>query len=109
MRLVTYRDEGSTHIGVLRDDHVIPLDNVAPDMLTLIDSGAEGLAAARAALEAGANARPLSEVQLLAPIPRPRQNIICLGMNYVAHAHESEVARAARPRCRRTRSTSPRR
>ncbi len=68
-----------------------------PDMLTLIDSGAEGLAGARAALEAGANARPLSEVQLLAPIPRPRQNIICLGMNYVAHAHRSEIAKGRPP------------
>jgi 2-keto-4-pentenoate hydratase/2-oxohepta-3-ene-1,7-dioic acid hydratase in catechol pathway len=97
MRLVTYRDERGAHIGALRDDQVIPLDDVAPDMLTLIDSGAEGLARARAALETGANARPLSEVQLLAPIPRPRQNIICLGMNYVAHAHESEIAKGRPP------------
>lgn len=97
MRLVTYRDERGAHIGALRDDQVIPLDDVAPDMLTLIDSGAEGLARARAALEAGANARPQSEVQLLAPIPRPRQNIICLGMNYVAHAHESEIAKGRPP------------
>ncbi len=30
MRLVTYRDERGAHIGALRDDHVIPLDDVAP-------------------------------------------------------------------------------
>ena len=32
--------------------------------------------------------RPFSEVQPLAPLPRPRRNIFCLGKNYVEHAHE---------------------
>jgi 2-keto-4-pentenoate hydratase/2-oxohepta-3-ene-1,7-dioic acid hydratase in catechol pathway len=40
----------------------------------------------------------LSSVQLLAPIPRPRQNVICLGMNYVAHAIESDRARGREPK-----------
>ena len=26
---------------------------------------------------------PLSEVTIYSPIPRPRQNVICLGLNYV--------------------------
>lgn len=30
----------------------------------------------------------LSEVELAAPIPRPRKNIMCLGRNYVEHARE---------------------
>ena len=30
----------------------------------------------------------LSEVQLAAPIPRPRKNIMCLGRNYAEHARE---------------------
>ncbi len=30
----------------------------------------------------------LSEVQLLAPIPRPRRNIFCVGKNYYEHAKE---------------------
>jgi 2-keto-4-pentenoate hydratase/2-oxohepta-3-ene-1,7-dioic acid hydratase in catechol pathway len=98
MRLVTYRDERGSHIGALRADQVIPLDEIAPDMLALIDRGADGLAQASAALERGANARPLSEVQLLAPIPRPRQNVVCLGMNYVAHAIESDRSRGREPK-----------
>ena len=32
---------------------------------------------------------PLSDVELLAPIPRPRQDVVCLGMNYRDHAEES--------------------
>jgi 2-keto-4-pentenoate hydratase/2-oxohepta-3-ene-1,7-dioic acid hydratase in catechol pathway len=97
MRLVTYRDEGGVHLGALQDDHVVALDDVAPDMLALIDSGAEGLARARAALEQGAHTQPLSQVQLLAPIPRPRQNVVCLGMNYVAHAIEGDRAAGREP------------
>lgn len=31
----------------------------------------------------------LAEVQLLAPIVRPRQDVICLGINYAAHAKEA--------------------
>lgn len=36
---------------------------------------------------------PLAAVRLLAPIPRPRKNILCLGLNYADHAAESSVAR----------------
>src|SRR5262245_51339850 len=97
MRLVTYHDERGTHIGVLRDDAVVALDAVAPDMLSLIEGGTAALAQVRATLERG-TARPLSSVRLLAPIPRPRQDIICLGMNYVAHAIESDRARGREPK-----------
>jgi 2-keto-4-pentenoate hydratase/2-oxohepta-3-ene-1,7-dioic acid hydratase in catechol pathway len=96
MRLVTYRDESGTHIGALREDSVVSLDSVAPSMLALVQGGAEALAAAQAVLDSGAAGKPLAEVELLAPITPP-QNIICLGMNYVAHAHESEIAKGRPP------------
>ena len=37
------------------------------------------------------NAVPLEEVTRLAPIPQPRQDVICLGMNY--RDHEKEAAK----------------
>ncbi len=42
-----------------------------------------------------AQARPLdpSEVEWLAPIPRPTKNILCLGLNYADHARESVAAK----------------
>ena len=46
------------------------------------------LRSAAAAAERG-GAVPLSDVELLAPIPRPRQDVVCLGMNYRDHAEES--------------------
>lgn len=32
---------------------------------------------------------PLKEAKLAAPVPRPRQDVICLGINYFAHAEEA--------------------
>lgn len=31
----------------------------------------------------------IEDVQLLAPIPHPLQDVICLGINYMAHAEEA--------------------
>jgi len=64
-------------------------------MMAFIDLGTAGLERARTlTIDTPETARvPLSAVTLLAPIPRPRKNIVCLGMNYAAHALESARAR----------------
>ena len=35
------------------------------------------------------NAAPLEDIKIMAPIPVPDQDIICLGINYMDHAAES--------------------
>jgi 2-keto-4-pentenoate hydratase/2-oxohepta-3-ene-1,7-dioic acid hydratase in catechol pathway len=64
-------------------------------MLDLIGAGPAMLEQVRRLLEqAPAEAwRPLAEIHLLAPIPRPRKNVFCVGMNYLAHAIESARSR----------------
>lgn len=57
------------------------------DMLALIDSGMD-LQAVRNTLTAAMRV-PLADVTLLAPIPRPRKNVMCLGLNYLEHAQET--------------------
>ncbi len=89
MKLVTYIHGGVERVGAVRDDGVVDLTGLAPSMLALIDGGPELLAKAREYVASAAETTPLAEVKLLAPIPRPRKNIICLGMNYAAHAIES--------------------
>lgn len=42
----------------------------------------------RKSIAANGDGIPLSEVRLLAPIPRPARNIFCIGKNYFDHAHE---------------------
>lgn len=89
MKLVTYRLSGAEHVGALTADGkgVLPLP--AADMNTLIETMTlADLRSAAAAAERG-GAVPLSDVELLAPIPRPRQDVVCLGMNYRDHAEES--------------------
>lgn len=98
MKLITYQDSNGTHIGALRNNTIVPLDAVAPSMLALIDLGADGLMRAKQAVASAKAVVPASSVKVLAPIPRPRQNVICVGMNYVAHAIESDRARGREPK-----------
>lgn len=101
MRLVTFETKsGSVHIGALRanDSEIVVLDSVAPSMLALIDGGEVALTQARTAFAAAANVVKRADVRLLSPIPRPKQNVMCLGMNYVAHAIESDLARGREPK-----------
>ena len=82
MKLVTCLYEGTQHVGALTDDGVMFLPY--PDMNALIEAG---LPAVKGAVSE--KTVPLADVTLLAPVPRPRQDVICLGMNYVDHAEES--------------------
>ena len=93
MKLVTYSYHDQTYIGAAREDDLVPLTAVALDMQTLIEMGAAGLAQAGALLAAAAEPIPLSAVKLLAPIPTPRRNIMCLGWNYAEHAAESAATK----------------
>ena len=93
MRLLTFRADGATHVGVLltggEDIAAVPS---ATDMLTLIDAGADGLKAAKTALDSGRARHRLADVKVLAPVPMPRGNVIAIGRNYQAHAEESARA-----------------
>lgn len=88
MKLVTYNQAGQTHIGAVKDDGVVNLSTIARDMLSFIDLGAEGLIQAQAVVDETNRATALNAVQLMAPIPEPRRNIMCLGLNYAEHAVE---------------------
>ena len=89
MKLITYRQNGAEHVGALTEDGTGVLPLPVPDMNTLIDTMTlTDLRSAVAAAERG-SALALSDVELLAPIPRPRQDVLCLGMNYLAHAEEA--------------------
>ena len=86
MKLVTYLYDGKEAVGVLSEDGSAVRPLPFADMNTLIEAPREHLLAAA---EAAKDALPLSAVTLLAPIPRPRQDIICLGMNYRDHLTEA--------------------
>lgn len=89
MKLVTFRKNGQIGVGLVSAD----LKSVAPFDLpaNLRELGAlpviEALASG-AGLPRTLEDLPLSEVQIIAPLPKPRRNIFCVGKNYFAHAKE---------------------
>ena len=87
MKLVTYLYQDKESVGVLTADEATVRPLPFADMNTLIEAPREQLLSA---VEAAESSLPLSAVTLLAPIPRPRQDVICLGINYKAHAEEAE-------------------
>jgi 2-keto-4-pentenoate hydratase/2-oxohepta-3-ene-1,7-dioic acid hydratase in catechol pathway len=91
MKLVTYERDGQIRIGAVTDRGVVSLASVASDMLSLISMGGGGLSQARSVVERAESATPLAEVRLLAPIPKPRRNVMCLGVNYREHVKESQT------------------
>ncbi len=87
MRLVTYLHEDRTATGALVGDTVVPLGPDLPvTMVELVALGDDGLKQAAEAVGRGEGV-PLADVRLLAPI-RPRNNIMCIGKNYLDHAAE---------------------
>ncbi len=104
MKLITCRYENKTHIGVADGEQVLlPALHDGwrgryADMLSLIDAGARGLDElgdfiAGAGGDIGVAA---ADVHWMAPIPRPRQNVICLGWNYADHVKESQARAGVR-------------
>ena len=85
MKLITCLCKGEERVGALTEEGVVFLPY--PDMNTLIET----LPPAAFAVTSTAKPVPLEDVTLLAPIPRPRQDVICLGMNY--RDHEKEAAK----------------
>ena len=92
MKLVTFEHHDTVHMGAVKGEGIVDLTTVFPDMLTLIDSGIEGLTTVQVHLQNHNPEYLLNDVHLMAPIPNPRRNIMCLGHNYAEHAAESLIA-----------------
>ncbi len=88
MKLITFERDGRALPGVwLGEGHVADLSSAFGSVLELIDAGAQGLRAARE-LAANEDVHLSAAVKLLAPIPRTRKNVFCVGRNYVEHVRE---------------------
>ncbi len=99
MKLVTYQVNQKTKVGVISADGewVYPIKSIGPEYETMLDAVKYLCQSEMQLLEYSAKQDPygirgaarLEEVTLLAPIPVPEQDVICLGVNYMEHAEES--------------------
>ncbi len=89
MRIASFILNGSQEVGLVSADGatVAPLAFDAERKRLGAQAVIDLLAAGRELPATGA-ALPLAEVRLLAPLPRPRRNLWCVGRNYHAHAKE---------------------
>lgn len=87
MRIATVEYEGRTLAVAVSEDgrEVTPLAGPG-SVQALLDAGERPRVAAVPAI-------PADRVTFLAPIPVPRRNVMCLGLNYADHAQESMAAK----------------
>ncbi|MGH2983191.1 MAG: fumarylacetoacetate hydrolase family protein [Solirubrobacterales bacterium] len=92
MRIVSYRSSDGDRAGVETEDGVIDAGELLGagrlKVRELIASGRVGELAKVAA--GGGSAAPISEPKLLPPVPDP-EKIVCIGLNYGAHAAEAGI------------------
>lgn len=95
MKLLTFEYNGKRSAGVLSEDgkNVIKIniegkeyEDIGYMLSSLKDISIEKI---RKYQLDSKDSIPLSDVKLCAPIPYPNQDVICLGINYMAHAEES--------------------
>lgn len=94
MKVLTFKRGGRVEVGVLKNDglEVVPvnylgctahnmnefLDLMTPEKEKKLDKNKELM-----------RGIPMREVKVISPIPVPKQDLICLGINYYAHAEEA--------------------
>ena len=99
MKFVTYEIEHKRRLGVINRDGtwIYPLRSLDMDYKTMQEL-IEGISESEKQLLEYVSGQdpykikgavPAEEASLLAPIPHPVQDVICLGINYMAHAEES--------------------
>ena len=94
MKLVTYSHQGAQGVGVIASDpqKVVPVAALgfsAQDMNQFIRQLDGRFPTEFTAQADAAPGLPLSDCRLLAPIPRPQQDVVCLGVNYYEHRDET--------------------
>ena len=99
MKLLTYEVDGKERVGVLSRDEawVCPISAAGMDYRTMKELIRECEPSELEMLNyiSGKDpseikgAVPLADVRVLAPVPEPDQDVICLGINYLSHAKEA--------------------
>jgi 2-keto-4-pentenoate hydratase/2-oxohepta-3-ene-1,7-dioic acid hydratase in catechol pathway len=91
MRFVTFEQRGHRHAGALLKNQILSLEDAGfPDLLSVLQGGAEALRKVKAFAATAPATVPAASVKLCAPIPDPPK-ILCMGLNYRDHAKEANL------------------
>ena len=96
MKLVTFIYDENEMVGILSKDErrIAPLKNLGLSYETMNELIVHMTQAEREKLQQAPEERfavPADAVRLCAPVPHPRQDVICLGLNYAEHAEEAAL------------------
>lgn len=80
MKYITFSYQNEELVGVLEGEQIAPLRQFSSMLALIRAGGVDALPEERI---------PLADVKLLAPIPRPAQDVVCLGMNFADHTVEA--------------------
>lgn len=94
MKLLQLQKSGQTHLGLVTQSGIVDIAEQAPllgmdaprTMIELIHQGEAGL---KAVAMVGEKATALEEEIAYAPVVDSMEKIMCIGLNYAAHARES--------------------
>lgn len=96
MKFITFKYDNKEHVGILTRDEqgIYPIKTLGLNYETmneLIETITnDQITTLQLAIEKNINkVLCIDDVTKMAPIPNPKQDIICLGINYMAHAVES--------------------
>jgi 2-keto-4-pentenoate hydratase/2-oxohepta-3-ene-1,7-dioic acid hydratase in catechol pathway len=99
MRLATFDAGRGPRVGIVSaDDTLVPVADLiaeAPDDMVGVIAAGDALGARlRDVASRAQGGAKIATVRLLAPIPRPRRNVFCVGWNYSEHFAEGARLRA---------------
>ncbi len=92
MKLVTFTYKNLTNIGAVVDNKVVDSSssiNIPDNMLDFLSAGEDAIEAMQNLIESGYNRIPLTDIKLLAPVPRPGK-FLGIGLNYADHIEETK-------------------
>jgi len=91
MKFITFEQGGHRHAGVVLDNQIVSLEGAGfPDLLSVLQGGAEALKKVEAFTSSASARISLESAKLCAPIPDPPK-ILCMGLNYRDHAKEANL------------------
>jgi 2-keto-4-pentenoate hydratase/2-oxohepta-3-ene-1,7-dioic acid hydratase in catechol pathway len=99
LKLATFLYQKQTRVGAVVKNQIVDGfgdANLPTDMITFLEQGDSALQKMQVLILSETHRIPLAEVQLLAPIPRPRK-YLGIGLNYADHVDETGLEKPEYP------------